>query len=100
MIFGAIAFWVNDAKSAWFIYQKMVFLFGGMLIPLQFLPGTLRTTCSILPFSAMAYVPGRIVGTGGDQFLIVVQLVWYVAFLGLGMWLYAAGERRIVAGRA
>jgi ABC-2 type transport system permease protein len=36
--FAAIAFWVRDVRSTWFLYQKLVFILGGMLIPLEVLP--------------------------------------------------------------
>jgi ABC-2 type transport system permease protein len=54
--FAAIAFRMRDIRSTWFLYQKLVFILGGMLIPLQVLPEVAR----FLPFAAMACVPGRL----------------------------------------
>jgi ABC-2 type transport system permease protein len=36
------AFWLSDAKATWFLYQKLVFLLGGMLLPLQLFPAWLE----------------------------------------------------------
>ena len=58
--FAAAAFWVRDAGSTWFLYQKLVFILGGMLLPLEVLPGWLQTVARVLPFMAMAYVPARL----------------------------------------
>src|SRR3954449_1091069 len=58
--FAGAAFWLRDARSTWFLYQKLVFLLGGMLLPLEVLPGRLRTVAEALPFSAMAYAPARL----------------------------------------
>ncbi len=40
--FAAAAFWFLDARGTWFLYQKLVFLLGGMLLPLEVLPGGLE----------------------------------------------------------
>jgi hypothetical protein len=58
--FAGIAFWLRDAGSAWFLYQKLVFVLGGMLIPLEALPGWLEGTASVLPFRAMSYASARL----------------------------------------
>ena len=59
---AASAFWLRNAGSAWFLYQKLVFVLGGMLIPLEVFPSGLETVCRYLPFQAMAYAPARSVG--------------------------------------
>ena len=38
---AAIAFWLRDAGSGWFLYMKAVFILGGMIIPLELLPDAL-----------------------------------------------------------
>ena len=60
VILIGVAFWLLDAKATWFFFQKLVFLPGGMLIPLELLPRTLEVISLALPFATMAYVPGRI----------------------------------------
>ena len=42
----AIAFWIRDAGSAWFLYLKAVFIIGGMIIPLE---AAARTGCRTSP---------------------------------------------------
>lgn len=38
---AAAAFWVRDAKAAWFLYGKFVFILGGLLLPIEVLPDAL-----------------------------------------------------------
>jgi ABC-2 type transport system permease protein len=38
---AASAFWLGDARATWFLYQKLVFILGGMLLPLEVMPGAL-----------------------------------------------------------
>src|SRR5207245_7380168 len=58
--FAGASFWIRDARSTWFLYHKLVFVLGGMLLPLQVLPAWLRTIAECLPFVAMAYAPARL----------------------------------------
>jgi ABC-2 type transport system permease protein len=93
--FGGIAFWLLDAKSTWFVYQKLVFLPGGMLIPLEILPRPLEVASLALPFATMAYAPGRIASGDVDPLLLVWQAGWLAALLALAAAVFAAGERRL-----
>jgi ABC-2 type transport system permease protein len=93
--FAASAFWLRDAGSAWFLYQKLVFVLGGMLIPLEVLPGWLHTTASVLPFRAMSYIPARLASGHFEPILLLEQVGWLAV-----LWLAAAaafrsGERRL-----
>ncbi len=93
--FGGIAFWLLDAKAAWFLYQKLVFLLGGLLLPLEILPAPMAAVARVLPWAAMAYVPGRIASGHLEPALIAVQLAWLGALIGLALLVFAAGERRL-----
>ena len=93
--FAAIAFWLRDAGSAWFLYQKLVFIVGGMLIPLEALPKWLERAASVLPFKAMSYTPARLASGHFEPGLVVQQVLWLVV-LGLGAGaVFRAGERRL-----
>jgi len=93
--FGGIAFWLLDAKASWFFFQKLVFLPGGMLIPLELLPRPLELISFALPFATMAYVPGRIAAGHPDPLLLLWQLGWLAVLLGMAAAVFAAGERRL-----
>ncbi len=93
--FAGAAFWVRDARSTWFLYQKLVFVLGGMLLPLQVLPGWLHTIASWLPFMAMAYAPARLASGHAEPYLLVLQIVWLAALAWLARAVFDAGERRL-----
>jgi ABC-2 type transport system permease protein len=93
--FAAAAFWVRDARSTWFLYQKLVFVVGGMLLPLEVLPGWLRGVSWSLPFAAMSYVPARLASGHVEPGLIGVQLAWLVALTLVTSAMVAAGQRRL-----
>jgi ABC-2 type transport system permease protein len=93
--FAAAAFWLRDAGSAWFLYQKFVFVAGGMLIPLEALPGWLQRVAAVLPFRAMAYTPARLASGHLQPALLVEQAGWLVVLTALASAAFAAGERRL-----
>ena len=94
--FAAAAFWVEDAKSTWFLYQKLIFLLGGMLLPLEFLPPWLTEIARLLPFWTAAYVPARLLSGHPEWHLLLVQLGWLIALIAAALAAFRAGEKRLV----
>lgn len=99
-VFAAASFWVQEAKGAWFLYNKLVFVLGGMLLPLEVLPAWLETIAKILPFMAMAYIPSRLAAGFIEPELIAVQLLWLVALGTVASRTFARGERHLMRGGA
>jgi ABC-2 type transport system permease protein len=92
---AAIAFWIRDAGSIWFLYMKAVFILGGMIIPLELLPDGLQRFAMFLPFRAMAYVPARFAAGFWEPALLLEQLIW-IGVLAVGASVaFRAGERRL-----
>ncbi len=76
---GLLAFVTEDTFSFRLIYQKLIFILGGLLIPLDFLPDWLQTIARSLPFAYTTYAPARLfVGFETTLFLrvLAMQLVW------------------------
>lgn len=92
---AGVAFWLRDARSVWFLYQKVVFIVGGMLLPLEVLPGWLHDVAIKLPFMAMAYVPGRLAAGFFEPELLLVQAGWVVVLVATAVAMFAAGQRRL-----
>ncbi len=98
--FAGAAFWLSDAKATWFLYQKLVFLLGGMLLPLQLFPAWLERAAWVLPFWTMAYAPARLAaGLPPQPWLLAAQAAWLVVLAGAAAVVFRAGERHLeVAG--
>jgi ABC-2 type transport system permease protein len=56
---GLCAFWLADASPVYWIWQKALFVLGGLLLPLEIYPEWLRGVAAWTPFSAMVNGPGR-----------------------------------------
>jgi len=93
--FAGAAFWIRDARSTWFLYQKLVFVLGGMLLPLQVLPAWLHGVAAVLPFTAMAYAPARLASGHLEPWLLALQLGWLAVLAVVARTVFAAGERRL-----
>lgn len=92
---GACSFWIRDIRGLWFIYQKLVFVLGGMLLPLEILPSGVESVAKVLPFMTMAYVPGRLASGHLEPELLLWQLGWAVVLVVGSGWLFARGVERI-----
>lgn len=95
---GLLAFVTEDTFSFRLIYQKLIFILGGLLIPLDFLPDWLQTIARVLPFSYTTYAPAKLfVAFDTAEFwqLLAGQLFWIAATGGL-LWLqYRWATRRL-----
>lgn len=78
---GLSAFVAEDVSAFMWIYQKLAFVFGGMLVPLDFYPGWLQAIAKALPFSSITYGPARLFVTPTMELFVsvmAVQVVWIV----------------------
>jgi ABC-2 type transport system permease protein len=81
---GLLAFFVEDISAFQWIYQKLAFILGGLLIPLDFYPAGLQIIAKALPFSAMIYGPARLfVEPSLSAFAATfgMQLAWILGLL-------------------
>jgi ABC-2 type transport system permease protein len=92
---AASAFWLRSAGSAWYLYQKLVFVLGGMLIPLEVFPGWLETTARFLPFRAMAYAPARLASGHVEPMLLLEQAGWLVVLAIVASAVFRRGEAHL-----
>ena len=95
-LIGLAAFLVEDVSSFMLIYQKLVFILGGFLIPLQFYPEWLQAIAKALPFAAMIYGPSQLfVSPSLELFASVMtsQLVWILICGGILVISYQRGVK-------
>ncbi len=97
-LIGLCAFITEDIQSIQIIYQKFLFILGGMLIPLDFFPGWLKDFSLMLPFNYMMYAPARLfVQFDWTRWMNVtgMQALWLGVFaVALGA-LFRAGLRHV-----
>jgi len=95
-LIGLSAFWLQDAAPVHWIVQKLLFVFGGLMIPLSIYPKWLHAVADATPFSAALYGCGRLV-LHYDAAL-VVDTAWRLAgWMVLLLFLLVVVYRRSLA---
>jgi ABC-type uncharacterized transport system, permease component len=98
MLIALSAFWVEETRGLEFVYNKILFTIGGMLMPLELFPETLQHIGRWLPFQAIVYFPARTaVDMHHDEIpgMLAIQWLWAV-WIGLVVWLvYRKGVRKL-----
>jgi ABC-2 type transport system permease protein len=97
-LIGLSAFIVEEVAPFEWIYQKLVFILGGMLIPIDFYPAWLQNVSKSLPFAYMMYAPCRLfVHSDATLFLQIMagQAFWLAILLGGLVLAFSRGMRRL-----
>jgi ABC-2 type transport system permease protein len=95
---GLSAFFFEDTSAFRLIYQKIKFVLGGLLLPVDFLPGAIQTVARVLPFNLVLYAPSKLfVAWDTQQFfeMLGLQIVWISLIVGGLALLYHYGTRRV-----
>ncbi|MEK6962912.1 MAG: ABC-2 family transporter protein [Nanoarchaeota archaeon] len=98
IFFGLFAFWFEDVSSIYFIYQKLIFIMGGMLVPIDVYPIWVQGIVKYLPFSFITYMPAKLfVHFEWSAFLtgMIGQLAWILVGAMLLKVIYDKGIKRV-----
>jgi ABC-2 type transport system permease protein len=92
------SFWFEENTAFFWIYSKLVFTLGGMLVPIELFPNWLQKVSKCLPFAYVTYVPARLtVDFSFQNFYqqFSIQLVYLAVFFTLAMTLYRKGAKNL-----
>lgn len=95
---GLMAFFFEDVAAFRLIYHKILFVIGGLFIPVDFLPEGVQSVVRLLPFNLVLYGPAKLfVDWDTDLFFDIVglQIVWIVILGSLLTIFYRYGARRV-----
>ncbi len=98
MSLALTAFWIEENTAFFWIYSKLIFTLGGMLLPLDMFPQWLQGVSRFLPFAYVTYTPARLavdfsIGRFAQGFLI--QLAYIGAFILISVIFYRRGVRNV-----
>ena len=97
-LIGLAAFVTEEVAPFEWIYQKFIFILGGMMIPLDFYPEWLQAISRVTPFAYIMYGPARLfVDPSLERFfaLLVGQLAWIFSLGMIVTLIYRRGLRRL-----
>lgn len=92
------SFWFEENNAFFWIYSKLVFTLGGMLVPLQLFPAWLKKIAENLPFAYVTYAPARLtVAFSYSAFYrqVLIQSLYLVVFIFVAVFLYRKGAKNL-----
>ncbi|MFZ5816236.1 MAG: ABC transporter permease [Bacillota bacterium] len=95
---GLMAFWVEEVVGLYLLFDRLKWILGGMLIPIEVYPDAVRRLVEWLPFRHMIGGPARLFvkfewAAAGE--LLLNQLVWLVIFGLICNGIFRLGVRRV-----
>ena len=90
---GLSAFWIVDTSPIYWIFQKLGFVLGGLLFPLELYPDWLSRAARLTPFPNLCWAAGRSAFgfTPGEAAALFAQGLFWAALFALA--LYALSRR-------
>ena len=76
---GLLAFWLEDVSPVFWVVQKLLFVFGGLMLPIELYPRAMQVAAAWTPFPAMLAGPASFVlrqSGAGRLTLAVHQAAW------------------------
>lgn len=95
---GLGAFWFEEVTAFRWVYDKLQWIFSGMIIPLALFPASIRSVAEYTPFGLLFYPAARIfVGFENTAFIryLVLQLVWIIVFGTIMFSIYKRGSKNV-----
>ncbi len=99
ILVGLATAWLGTSRPLFFIVQKLTFVFGGLVLPLDAYPPVVAAVSAWTPFPAMLYAPASIAldpSPAHMAAMLGLQVFWLcVVWLSVS-WASVAFERRLV----
>lgn len=95
---GLCAFWMEDTAGLFLLTDRLKWIFGGFLMPIELYPDAARRIVELLPFRHMIAGPARLFVKfewAGLGHLLLSQTVWLLIFGLLCAGIYQLGVRRV-----
>ncbi len=93
---GLTAFWVGDTQPFFWIWQKLLFMLGGLLFPLEIYPEWLQRAAYCTPFAPLLHGWARLAFDPDPALAakaLLLLLGWGVALTAFLAWLYRRALR-------
>jgi ABC-2 type transport system permease protein len=82
---GLLAFFIGDTGPVSWIWQKLMFVFGGLLMPIDLYPPVVRSVAPFTPFPSVLSRPAGLVlqGSGAGAVTLALNLLAWAALTAL-----------------
>jgi ABC-2 type transport system permease protein len=93
---GLLAFWLGEVTPVFWVWQKLLFVFGGLMLPIRLYPPIMRRLASLTPFPDILAGPASFVLDGESVRMDVLAArlaMWSVVTTLVVVWMYARARR-------
>lgn len=98
MALGLLAFWVEDATAVFLVYERSMWILGGLLLPLSLFPAAIRRVAEVLPFRFIINGPAQLAVkfAAADFWRVLAGQALWLGVSGVALALvYRAGVKRV-----
>jgi ABC-2 type transport system permease protein len=95
---GLVAFWIGEVTPVFWVWQKLLFVFGGLMLPIRLYPPIMQRLAALTPFPDILAGPASFVLDGeavAADVLFVRLAVWCVATTAIVQWMFARARRAL-----
>jgi ABC-2 type transport system permease protein len=93
---GLAAFWLGDVTPLFWVWQKLLFILGGLMLPLAIYPEWMQRVAWLTPFPALLAGPADFMIGGGDGWWLALRLGgWAIAIALLARALFGRAVRTL-----
>jgi ABC-2 type transport system permease protein len=88
---GLLAFWLHDVTPVFWVWQKALFVFGGLMLPLELYPRLVQYAAALTPFPSLLAGPASFVMGAGVMTPVVLLsriFIWSCATALATRWLF------------
>ena len=88
---GVLAFWLEDVSPVFWVVQKLLFVFGGLMLPIELYPRAMQIAAAWTPFPVMLAGPASFVlrQSAADWLTLALeQLAWGGAMAFVVWWTF------------
>jgi ABC-2 type transport system permease protein len=95
---GLAAFWIGEVTPVFWVWQKLLFVFGGLMLPIRLYPPIMQALAALTPFPDILAGPASFVLDGeavAAEALVVRLAVWCVVTIFIVRLMYARATRSL-----
>jgi ABC-2 type transport system permease protein len=88
---GLLAFWLEDVSPVFWIWQKLLFVLGGLMMPLALYPAWMQRVAGLTPFPVILAWPASFMLEGtavAPQVLAGRLVIWAALTVAIVRWIY------------
>lgn len=92
------AFWVEENMPFRWIYQKLIFTLGGMMLPLDLFPDIIKNISKKLPFAYVTYAPAKLgvdFSLNSFKAITIIQLAYLLVAVLICLLMYRKGVKAL-----